>query len=301
MTTLDQLMQGIVADPQSEDRWEVLADYLEEHDDPRRAELLRLHRRMLATCTEPERHPEREAWQARMVELLGAGVRPCVPQKTVVLAEHVLMTFSFIPAGSFLMGSPETEMARAGPSERLHEVRLTHGFWMAIFPVTQAQWKSVMGGNPSRFKGDDRPVEKVSWDECVAFCTRVGHNCRLPFEHEWEWACRSGTTTAFYTGNDVETGKRAGWWHYHRGLTRGRFKATKPVGQLEPNAWGLYDLYGNVWELTKSHADTDRDLFIMRGGCFVNGMSCCRSASRGWADLNIRYYGIGFRVCLDPD
>src|SRR5690349_22421924 len=105
---LDHLLQGIVEEPLAEDRWLVLADYLEEHDDPRRATLLRLHRRLLATCCEPERHPERGEWHARIVTLLAEGVRPCVPQKTVLLGKRlrVPMTFSFIPPGSFLMGSP---------------------------------------------------------------------------------------------------------------------------------------------------------------------------------------------------
>src|SRR5437660_9681442 len=111
---LEHLLRGIVAAPQAEDRWLVLADWLEDHDDPRRAALLRLHRKLLGTCCEPERHPERAVWQARVVELIGEGVRPCVPQKRVVLGEGVEMTFNFIPPGSFLMGSPEEEYGRVG-------------------------------------------------------------------------------------------------------------------------------------------------------------------------------------------
>src|SRR5688500_16974610 len=106
MTVLDSLLNATVAEPLAEDHWLVLADYLEEHDDPRRAELLRLHRRLLATCCVPEGHPEREVWQGRIVELLGQGVKPCVPQRTILLGERkVPMTFSWIPPGSFLMGS----------------------------------------------------------------------------------------------------------------------------------------------------------------------------------------------------
>src|SRR5437764_13978537 len=106
---LEDLLRAIVADPQAEDRYLVLADWLEEHDDPRRAELLRLHRRLLATCCEPDRHPERAGWQARMVELIGQGVRPCDPQRTVKLGEGIEMGFVLIPPGSFLMGSPPEE------------------------------------------------------------------------------------------------------------------------------------------------------------------------------------------------
>src|SRR4051812_388745 len=121
---LNALLRAIVADPQAEDRYLVLADWLEEHDDPRRAELLRLHRKLLATCCEPERHPERAGCQARIVDLIGQGVRPCVPQRTVVLGEGVGMTFNFIPPGSFLMGSPPQEEGRED-TEVLHRVGLT--------------------------------------------------------------------------------------------------------------------------------------------------------------------------------
>src|SRR4051794_38333878 len=100
---LKDLLRAIVAEPQAEDRYLVLADWLEEHDDPRRAELLRLPRRLLATCCEPDQHPERAGWQSRIVELIGQGVRPCVPRRTVVLGGGVQMTFSFIPPGSLLM------------------------------------------------------------------------------------------------------------------------------------------------------------------------------------------------------
>jgi uncharacterized protein (TIGR02996 family) len=108
---LEAILRAIVEEPPSEGRWLVLADWLEEHDDPRRAELLRLHRRLLATCCEPERHPERAGWQGRLVGLLAAGVRPCVPQRTVLLAEGVEMTFSFVPPGSFLMAAPRARRA----------------------------------------------------------------------------------------------------------------------------------------------------------------------------------------------
>src|ERR1700719_2402823 len=106
---LDGLLDAIVADPQAEDRWLVLADYLEEHDDPRRAELLRLHRRLLKTCCEPDEHPERAASQERVVELLGDSVQPCVPQRTISRGDGVGRNFAFISPGSFLMGSPDAE------------------------------------------------------------------------------------------------------------------------------------------------------------------------------------------------
>ena len=111
------------------------------------------------------------------------------------------MTFAWCPPGTFLMGSPPSEESRFD-DETQHRVTLTRGFHLGIHPVTQAQWQAVMGDNPSHFKGHDRPVEQVSWDDCQAFCTKLGQlagkRFRLPTEAEWEYACREGTTTPFY-------------------------------------------------------------------------------------------------------
>src|SRR4051794_5742925 len=139
---LEGLLHAIVADPLAEPRYLVLADWLEENDDPGRAELLRLHRKLLATGCEPDLHPERAAWQARVVELIGQGVRPCVPQRTVVLGDGVEMTFSFIPPGTFLMGSPPQEEGWKD-SEVLHRVTVTKAFWLGTHPVTKGQWRAV--------------------------------------------------------------------------------------------------------------------------------------------------------------
>src|SRR5580692_8771235 len=123
MSTLEGLLAGIVADPLEETRWLVLADYLEENDDPRRAELLRLHRRLLATCCEPDAHPERLEWQVRMVELLVAGVVPGVPQQALELPGGVALLGAFVPPGPFLMGGTELDTEKP-----VHRVALTTGF-----------------------------------------------------------------------------------------------------------------------------------------------------------------------------
>jgi uncharacterized protein (TIGR02996 family) len=302
MATLVGLLTGIVQEPQAEDRWLVLADWLEEHDDPRRAELLRLHRKLLATCCAPEEHPERSSWQARIVALLAAGVKPCVPQKTVVLAPGVEMTFSFIPPGGFFMGSPKGEGLRDG--ETPHLVTLTRGFWLGVTQVTQAHWVTVMGNNPSQFQGKDRPVELVSWDDCQAFCRKVGRKTRKPFRLpesvEWEYACRAGTATPFFVGQtlSMNSANYNGNVSYHvrqEGIYRGQ---TTPVGDFPPNGWGLYDMHGNVWEWCRTCYRGHR---ILRGGAWVSGPELCRSAFLMSSDIRLGMNQVGCRVvlCLD--
>jgi uncharacterized protein (TIGR02996 family) len=186
----------------------ILADWLEEHDRSEEAELIRLHVALLATCCAPDQHPERVEQQARIVDLLAAGVRPCVPRQTIALAKGVDMTFAWIPPGTFLMGSPPEEPERR-EDEALHEVTLAQGFYLGIHALTQAQWRAVMGANPSYFKGKNRPVENLSWDDCQAFCTKLsqkeGKLFGLPSEAEWEYACRAGTTTPFHFGETLST------------------------------------------------------------------------------------------------
>jgi uncharacterized protein (TIGR02996 family) len=297
---LDHLLQGVVDEPQTEARWSVLADWLEEHDDPKRAELLRLHRRLLATCCEPNEHLERAEWYARLVALLAEGVRPCVPQKKLVLASGVEMTFSFIPPGSFLMGSPLDEKGR-GADELQRRVSLTGGLWVGVYPVTQAQWQAVMGDNPSEFKGDDRPVESVPFADYVDFCGRLserfGPRFRLPTEAEWEWCCRAGTTTAFHTGDGEEDMRRAGWCNYDRQSPLRWWVGTRPAGQFDSNAFGLLDTHGNVEEVTADR--TEWGYPVLRGGSWASIPECCRSAGRRpWLPNLIRSV-VGCRVCLD--
>jgi uncharacterized protein (TIGR02996 family) len=150
-------------------RW-FFADWLEEYDRPQEAESLRLHLALLATCCEPEKYPECVKPQARLVELLAAGVRPCEPRRTIAVKEGVDMKFAWIPPGTFLMGNPLSEAERSD-DETQHYVMLTRGFYLGIHAVTQAQWQAVMGDNPSQFEGEDRPVDTVTWEDCEAFCS----------------------------------------------------------------------------------------------------------------------------------
>jgi uncharacterized protein (TIGR02996 family) len=314
MTDLDALLAGIVSDPLEETRWLVLADWLEENDDPRRAELLRLHRRMLATCCEPDAHPERAAWQSRMTELLIAGVRPCVPQETLMLPGGVPMTFSFIPPGAFLMGSEKGE-DREKP---VHRVAVEQGFFLGIYPVTQAQWFAVMGTDPSQSTGAELPVESVSWEDAQEFCTRllelVSRGISLPTETEWEYACRSATSTEYYFGDEIHTGLA----NYNENRSEspldsftptGEQRTTK-VGTFPPNAWGLFDCHGNVWEWCAGrdysystckewwNPEEPDVVRMIRGGAWTFGPEECRAAFRGRFSRDERWSALGFRVCL---
>jgi uncharacterized protein (TIGR02996 family) len=320
MNTLDALLAGIVADPPEETRWLVLADYLEEHDDPRRAELLRLHRRLLATCCEPGAHPERATWQSRVVELLEAGVAPCVPQHTLMLPGEVPLVGSFVPPGSFLMGSTESSAEKP-----VHRVTLTAGYFLGVHPVTQAQWAAVMGTEPSYFQGPNRPVEQVSWDRCQEFCAKLtAHRngrgtVELPTEAQWEWACRAGTTTHFHFGDVPSTDRfNSNGSHTWNGSKTGTNREqTTDVGSFAPNPWGLFDLHGNVWEwcadeyaLYTSDEQIDpvgkaeysnNSSRVWRGGSWSDYPQRCRAASRHWGAPAHRYRFFGFRVCFRLD
>lgn len=277
---LDAILADIVSDPHADDRWHVLADWLEDNDQPDRAELLRVHRRLVETCCDPDKYDDdRRRWHSRMVELLRAGVVPVVPTLTIFLPGNVPMDFSFIPPGAFLMGSPATEPER-NSDELQHLVGLTRGYWMGCHQVTQRQWKALTGNNPSHFQGDrvpkwvdrpeDLPVEMVSWDDCQVYVTkfndflasdayrdlnphlpeRLNLKARLPTEAQWEHACRAGTTTPFFWGDTLSTDEANfdGTTPYNGGPVGVYRECTTPVGMFRPNAWGLYDMHGNVYE-----------------------------------------------------
>ena len=289
MNTLEGLLAGIVAEPLEETRWLVLADYLDEYGDPHCGELLRLHRRLLATCLEPGGRRKRAAWQKRIVELLCAGVAPCVPRGTVMLPGGVELALAFVPPGTFLMGSDH------------HRVEITHGFFLGIHPVTQAQWKAVMGTEPSRFKGPDRPVERVSWDDCQEFLEKLneaekgkGYVYRLPTEAEWEYACRAGTTTKYWTGNGNAALKRVGWYDANSG------DGTHPVGRLAANPWGLYDVHGNVWEWTNSLYEEGASYRVARGGSWCGLGAHCLATDRGRLQPSLRSLSLGLRLARVP-
>jgi formylglycine-generating enzyme required for sulfatase activity len=171
------------------------------------------------------------------------------------ITTHIGMKFVWIPPGNFVMGSPLEEKERH-QDETQHKVTLTKGFYLGAYPVTQEQWQVVMGTNPSSHKGaQNLPVDNVSWDDCRVFLEKVskkeGRAYRLPSEAEWEFACRAGTTTPFYTGQNISTdqanfnGGFSSDGADEAGLFRGE---TTPMGSFPANAWGLFDMHGNIWQ-----------------------------------------------------
>ena len=227
------------------------------------------------------------------------------------------MDFVRIEPGTFTMGSPESEKERS-KDETQHRVKLTHPFMMATTAVTQAQWRAVMQTDPSQFKGDTLPVEQVSWNDAIAFCKKLseteGRHYRLPTEAEWEYACRAGTTTPFNTGETISTGQANydGDYVYGDGVKGENRKTTTPVGTFKANAWGLYDMHGNVWQwCSDGYAEYSMQETVdpkglegaasrvLRGGSWSNYPRNCRSASRNGHASDYRYGNVGFRLCLD--
>ena len=210
------------------------------------------------------------------------------------------MKFAWIPPGTFLMGSPPNEPKRSD-DETQHKVTLTKGFWIGVHPVAQAQWQAVMGANPSHIKGDTCRSEQISWDDAVAFCEALGKKdgkaYRLPTEAEWEYACRAGTTTPFHFGATISTDQANydGNSTYSNGKKGVYRQKTTPVGIFPANAWGLFDMHGNVWEwcadwygpypeeeLKDPQVFVGGDRRVCRGGSWDGGPWYCRSAYRYW-------------------
>lgn len=238
-----------------------------------------------------------------------------------------LIKMKHIPGGTFMMGSPSKEKSRYEDEGPQHEVTVSD-FYMGIYPVTQAQWRFIaqlpeidqdLKANPSNFTGDNLPVECVSWFDAIEFCKRLsvymGQNYRLPTEAEWEYACRSGTTTRYSFGNDIEPVDA----NYCYGSDDDDLEPydmsgneTSLVGKYAPNAFGLYDMHGNVWEWCLDHwhdtydgAPKDGSAWIeggdssgrvLRGGSWGYFPEDCRSAYRHRHCTDARYNDVGFRV-----
>ena len=236
-----------------------------------------------------------------------------------------------IPGGRFLMGSPADEEGHGSSESPQHEVDI-EPFFMGRYPVTQAQWRSVaampqiertLSPNSSRFRGDRLPVEQVSWEDAVEFCARLsahaGRQYCLPTEAQWEYACRSGTTTPFHFGDMITTEvanySGSAYAAGPQGKSQGKTSLVDQFGMA--NNFGLNDMHGNVWEWCQDHwhssydnaptdgqawlTDNDAAARVLRGGSWINTPGNCRSASRGYDTPDNRNLNIGFRVsCVAP-
>ncbi|MCE2906683.1 MAG: bifunctional serine/threonine-protein kinase/formylglycine-generating enzyme family protein [Anabaena sp. CoA2_C59] len=237
------------------------------------------------------------------------------------LGKGVKLEMIAIPGGTFLMGSPENEVERFSDESPQHEVTVP-GFFIGKYQLTQLQYQTIMGTNPSYFKGDNRPVEGVGWEDAVKFCQKLNHrtlgNYRLPSEAEWEYACRAGTKTPFHFGDNVTTDLVNYNGNYpYPSAPKGKYREqTTDVGIFPPNAFGLYDMHGNVWEWCEDerhenyiNAPTDGSSWqsrislgqkVLRGGCWHDYARYCRSACRLKSPCCSRNYFYGFRVVLSP-
>ena len=233
----------------------------------------------------------------------------------------VRQDFRWIEPCTFLMGSPKNEPQR-DEDEVQHEVTLTNGFWLADTTVTQALWEAVMGENPSRIKQASYPVESINWDSSRFFISKLNNlkedlQLCIPTEAQWEYACRAGETTAFSFGKKItqqqvnfggnqpshNPGKR-------KIANHGLQKELVDVKSFEPNAWGLFNMHGNVWEWCHDwYEEYPRQLVvnpsgafsgnrrILRGGSWIDDATSCRSAYRGRSEPDDRFMGYyGFRL-----
>ncbi len=252
-----------------------------------------------------------------------------------VITNSIGMKLAPIPAGKFVMGSPAAETER-DPEELQHEVTISKAFYMGVYEVTQKQYEKVMAKNPSFFKrvDSDMPVDQARWSEAADFCNRLsdfgdekkaGRIYRLPTEAEWEYACRAGTKTIFHFG-DTLSSKQAnfdGRFPYGDAAKGPNLQKPAKVGSYEPNAWGLYDMHGNVAEWCsdwydpnyyKNSAKVDpkgpekgvmstnfaKDFFrVLRGGCWLDEGRACRAAHRFRLQPVEGYRWAGFRVVCE--
>jgi uncharacterized protein (TIGR02996 family) len=327
MRVHDTLLQALLHDYNDPLLWLALADSLEEEGQLREAELVRRVQQLESSQSNPSAH---EACLAQIEEALHAGVTPVRPRW-----QHPEgLLFVFLTPGRFWMGSIDTE-DRRHEDEQGHEVELDRPFWISAHLVTQRQFRSVMDFNPAAFRSmgelaseveglttDHFPVDSVNWYDAVEFCARLnrrepGAFYRLPTEAEWEYACRAGTATAFAHGPTLSS-------------QRANFEGTSPYGSAErlapigpalgrpcpvgsypPNAWGLYDMHGQLdeWCLDWYEEDfyssspkrnprgpANGEMKVLRGGTWSNAARFCRSAFRWRADPQFRQQEKGFRV-----
>ncbi len=247
---------------------------------------------------------------------LGEG-KSAGERRTIKLPGGAKMEMVWCPPGTFWMGSPQSERGRKR-DETQHQVRLTQGFWMARTEVTQGQWKSVMGNNPSRNTGNDElPVEEVTWEDCMRFCQKTG--LQLPTEAQWEYACRAGTKTPYHWEHLSSGGHQGNFlpypsWDFSKPIDDFLKVNTCPVQENWKNHWGFYNMHGNVREWCADwygpyqggpeidpKGPSSGYARVMRGGAATSHSDECRSASReSRGPTDDPYLWTGFRPVLIP-
>jgi len=266
------------------------------------------------------------------------ALRTARAEEPKTVTNSIGMRLVRVPAGTFKMGSPRDE-AEHTDKELLHEVKITKPFYMGVYEVTQAEYvKVIQGNNRAAFKGEGSPAENVEWKNAKSFCERLsardgeksaGRTYRLPTEAEWEYACRGGKSTPFHYGQSLSS-KQAnfnGTYPYGDGEKGEYLRKTAKVGSYQPNAFGLYDMHGNVaewcadWYDAKYYQDSPEEdplgppfgvldtrftnfgknnfFVVVRGGSWVDDARACRAAYRFRAMPNTQYRLIGFRVVCE--
>ena len=314
------LSSEIIANPSDDVPWLVLADWLEDHQETFRAELVRLS----VSLRHDEDDHERLGRERRLRELYALGLTLPLPTKRIAVGANSEMELVFIPPGRFLMGSPLSEAHRERDEGPVHPVRLTRGFWLGSQVVTQGHWVSLFGTEPpGRFRGRLLPVDAVSWVECQEFLGALSlqHSqaFRLPTEAEWEYACRALTTTPFSHGDSLSSGQANfdGNFPCNSAGFGPCVGERTSIGTYPPNGFGLCDMQGNVWEWCADWYDrayyssgpeidppgpSHGTLRVMRGGSWFNDGSSCRSANREHIPPESSAHSTGFRIAMtEPD
>jgi len=236
--------------------------------------------------------------------------------KKITLPDGTSMSFVYLPPGQFEMGSAADEQDRHGDEDPVRNVTISKGFYLGIYEVTQQQWFSIMKSNPSIFQQSEdhmlKPVDWVSWNDCQQFIAKLNELnlgiFRLPTEAEWEYACRAGTTSRYYWGEDVND---RDVYQYAWAFSRAEGKS-RAVGTKKPNPWGLYDMSGNVWEWCSDwrgpyiandtidpNGPAEGKRKIYRGGSWFNKPSTLRSANRHGHEPEVRGTNAGLRLVLE--
>jgi formylglycine-generating enzyme required for sulfatase activity len=221
-----------------------------------------------------------------------------------VITNSIGMKLKLIQPGTFKMGSPKNESDRSGMEKPVREITISKPFYIGVYEVTQEEWTEIMGNNPSGTVGKKKPVDIVSWNDAQEFLAKLskmeGVEYRLPTGAEWEYAARAGTDTAYYWGDTWDDDY--GWCSENSG------KASHDVGMKKPNAWGLYDMSGNVWEWCQDWFEDSRPNFsawprinrVVRGGSWNRGPSSSVSASNDGDTPGYKFNTCGFRVVRTP-